>query len=293
MAGKKVTRIDKRKRLEALFERGDYVRFNADANGIPVVNPEPPSEDDMRVWVGPPTPLQREMAVREAQASRARAMLSARGKEGSQDWLTVNGFIQGLSMDALLDYVLDLDDTERVQEARRDVLKEDEWDDFNSLRDSMRQFEEAGSPYDDPEWQGLLERDVAFGDQVTARAAELRAAAREGYSMMPRVEVEKKALDKRIDQTGAAAFMSNYEEWMLFYACRDDEDHSILFFDTVSEMKSQPEMVQEALANRLALFIAESSEAKNSQGAVSGSASSAPSDAAATSEPSTPEASTA
>jgi hypothetical protein len=293
MAGKKLTRIDKRKRLEALFERGDYVRFNADSNGTPVVNPDPPSDEDMRVWVGPPTPLQREMAIREAQASRARAMLAARSKEDSQDWLTVNGFIQSLSWDALLDYVLDLDEADRVQEARRDVLKEDEWDDFNALRDSMRQFDEAGSPYDDPEWQGLITRDTAFGEQVATRADELRAAAREGYSLMPRVEVEKKALDKRIDQTGAAAFMSSYEEWMLFYSCRDDEDHSMLFFDTVAELKSQPEAVQDALANRLALFISETSEAKNSQGAVSGSTSSAPSDAAATSEPSTREASTA
>lgn len=288
MAGKKLTRIDKRKRLEALFEIGDYVRFNRGPDGHPVINPDPPADDDMRIWVGPPSPLQREMAVRNAQASRARAMLDARDKEDSQDWLAVNGFIRGLSQEALLNYVLDLDESERVQEARRDVLREDEWDDFNALRDAMRQFEEAGSPLDDPEWKALLDRDVEFGRQVSERADELRIAAYEGYSLMPRVEVEKKAIDKRIDQAGSAAFMGTYEQNMLYYACRDDEDHGVLFFETIDEMKSIPEVIQDALADRLALFITEAAEAKNSQGAVSGSASSAPSAEPETSEASTP-----
>lgn len=288
MAGRKLTRIDKRKRLSALFELGDYVRFNCDADGKPVVNPDPASDEDMRVWVSPPSPLQREMAIREAQAARARAMLDGRDKEGSQQWLAVHGFIRGLSINALLDYVLELDESERLQEARREVLKDPQWDDFNALRDAMRQYEEAGSPGDDPAWTALLDRDVAFGEQVSDRADELRLAAREGYALMPRAQVETKAIDKRIEQSGSAAFMTTYEEWMLFYACRDDEEHGLLFFDSVDDLKSQPEPVQDALADRLAQFITEAAEAKNSQGAVPGSTSSAPSDAPEMSEASTP-----
>jgi hypothetical protein len=292
-AKSKLTRIEKRKRLEALFDRGEYVRFNRDSNGKAVIDPDPATDSDVKIWVAPPSPLQREMAIREAQATRSRIMLDARGKEDSQDWLTVQNFVQGLSQDALLDYALELDESTRLQQARREVLAEKEWEDFNALRDAMRQFEEAGSPMDDPEWQPLLARDLAFGEQIEARANELRIVDRESMSLMPRGKVEEKALEKRIDQAGSTAFMGAYEEWMLYYACRDDEDHSALFFETLAELKSLPTEVQDALVNQLASFITEATEAKNSQGAESGSTLSAPPVEPETSESSTPEASSA
>lgn len=259
----KLSRIEKRKRLEALFDRGEYVRFNRDEKGRPVVNPEVESETDMQIWVCPPSPLQREMAVREAQAARARVMLEARKNEDSPSWLTIRSFIANLSNDALIQYVLDLDEGDYLSQARRDVLQQKEWDDFNSLRDAMRQYEEAGSPVGDPEWEPLLKRDEEFGSQVTTRADEIRDDAEAGYKHMPRVKVEEKAVDKRVEQAGSAAFVTSYEEWMLFYACRDDDDHSVLYFENKDEVKSLPQPVQQALADQLSDFISEASEAKN------------------------------
>lgn len=259
----KLSRIEKRKRLEALFDRGAYVRFNADENGRPVIDPEVESDTDMKIWVGPPSPLQREMAVREAQAHRARLMIEARRNTDSPSWLTIRSFIVGLSTDDLIDYVLDLDEGEHLTQARRDVLRDKEWEDFNSLRDAMRQYEEAGEPEGDPEWEPLLERDREFGRQVNERADEIRDNALAGYKLMPRDRVEEKAIDKRVEQAGSAAFVNAYEEWMLFYACRDDEDHSVLYFEDKNEIKSLPQAVQDALAEKLAKFITEASEAKN------------------------------
>lgn len=259
----KLSRIEKRKRFEALFDRGGYVRFNRDENGRPVIDPETASEDDMLVWVTPPTPLQREMSVREAQAGRARMMIEARSSTESPSWLTVRGFISGLKTDDLIDYVLDLDEGEYLSQARRDVLQQKEWDDFNALRDAMRQYEEAGSPVGDPEWEPLLERDRSFGEQVSERADEIRDDAKAGYKHMPRAKVEERAVDRRIEQAGSAAFVSEYEEWMLFYSCRDDEDHTVLYFENKDEIKSLPSEVQKALADKLADFITDSSEAKN------------------------------
>jgi hypothetical protein len=62
--------IAKRRKLEELFARGTEVRFNSDG-----VNRGDPKDDDLVVWVTPPSPLQREQAVRDAQADRARLML--------------------------------------------------------------------------------------------------------------------------------------------------------------------------------------------------------------------------
>lgn len=283
----KLTSIQKRKRLQALFERGDYVRFNDEG-----LNSGDDTPDDIRIWVGPPSPLQREMAIREAQGARSRAMLEARSEENSSQYLNARAFLASLDMDALVDYVMDLDDADRYGRARREVLMEKEWDDFNSLRDAMRQYEEAGSPEDDPEWTALLARDKFFADQVQEVFDRLRAGDQEGLLLQPRDTLEKKALEKRVDQAGGTVFMKMYEDWMLFYACRDDEDHTQQFFEDVADLKSMPEQVQEALASRLADFINEAAEAKNSPRAASGSTSSVPSDAPETSAPSGPQAST-
>lgn len=259
----KLSRIEKRRRLEDLFDRGAYITFNRDSDGRPIVNPTVSSDSDMKIWVAPPSPLQREMAVREAQASRARVMIEARKDENSTTWLTIRAFIANLKTDALIEYVLDLDTNEFLSDARRDVLKQPEWEDFNALRDAMRQFEEAGSPEDDEEWKPILSRDIEFGRQVNDRAEEIRSDARDGYKHMPRPKIEEKAIDKRVDQAGSAAFVSAYEEWMLFYAVRDDEDHSTLYFEDRNDVKSLPQPVQQALGDKLNDFIVDASEAKN------------------------------
>lgn len=259
----KNARIEKRKRLESLFDRGGYVRLNVDTEGRPIVEPESHDESDILIWVGPPSPLQREMAIREGQARRARVMLDARDREDSDTWLTIHNFVRGLSMGALVDYVLELDEQEHYSQARRDILQQKEWEDINQLRDAMRQYEEAGSPVGDPEWDKFLARDQELGDQIYKRAMEIRDDARAGYMHMPRGKVEDKALDKRIDQAGSGAFMTTYEEWMLFYACRDDEDHTELYFDDPNDIKKLPTEVHGALAEKLQSFISDGAEAKN------------------------------
>lgn len=279
----KQTNIAKRKRLSALFERGDYVRFNQ--NGVNTGDETP---DDIKVWVGPPSPLQREMAIREAQAVRSRAMLEARNEAQSSQYLNARAFLANLDLDALVDYVIDLDDTDRYTKARREVLLEKEWEDFNALRDTMRQYEEAGSPENDPEWQHFIARDTLFGDQVQEVFERLRDGDREGLLLQSRGNLEKKALEKRIDSSGGTVFMKTYEDWMLFYACRDDEDRSVLFFESVDDMKSMPEEVQEALSESLAQHINEAAEAKNLPRAASGSTPSLPSSVPETSESSGP-----
>lgn len=269
----KLSSIQKRKRLEALYARGDYIRFGPDG----ILKPDAvDTEDTVKIWVGPPSPLQREMSIREATASRNRAVLNARRNDSDSLMVNAAVYVAGLEPQELIDFVLDLDDAERLSRARREVLLLKEWEDFNSLRDAMRQYEEAGSPEDDPEWAPLLERDRQFGEAVDQQYATLREGDGEGLKLMPRPEQEKRAVDKRVDQQGSALFMKTYEDQMLWYACRDDEDHSVLFFDSPSELRSMPEEVQEALSDLLASFINEAAEAKNSQAAGSGSPSSEP-----------------
>lgn len=281
MAGKR--NIDKRRRLAALFETGQEVRFNVSG-----VNSGEPDPEDIVIFVRPPDPLQREMSLREAQASRARALLEARKSTTSDTYVNAAAYISGLSSEALIDYVLEQNEQDRHSQARRDVLARKEWDDFNTLRDAMRKWEEAGYP-DTEEWQPLKEKDLRFGEQVEEKVRELREGAEAGLRLLPREEIERRAMERRVEQSGSAVFMREYEQWMLHYACRDGDDHTELFFESPEDLKSMPQFVQDHLATVLADFISEASEAKNSQGAAPSLDLSVPSEKPETSESSTQE----
>lgn len=287
MVQRKPTRIQKRERMEKLFDNGRMLVFTV-VDGMFVQRPPgDEQEDDMRIWVRPANPLQRGQAIAEAQAAQARVKVAGRDSK-SREWLGIRGFLASLSDEALAAYVVALGEEQRVADARREVLKDEEWKDFNQLRDAMRQYEEAGSPKDDPEWEPLLRRDDEFGEQVLVRADQLRDAATEAAKLMPRDKLEERAFERRLDEAATNAFVDAYGDNLLFYACRDDENHNELFFDDVNDMKRQPDQLQNALRDMMADFITDAAEAKNSQGAALSSTSSVPPDAPEISESSTP-----
>jgi hypothetical protein len=119
-------------------------------------------DDDSLIWVSPPSPLQREMAVREAQASRARAMLEGR-REGAESISTsiARSFLVNLERTLVTDYVLEIDETDRMTRARRDVLAEKEWEDFNSLRDCHAAVRRGWGAPTTTQSGSLLDRDAS------------------------------------------------------------------------------------------------------------------------------------
>lgn len=284
----KMTAIEKRRRLSELFVKGVEVRFNE--NGI---NAGDPTDTDVVIFVTPPSPLQREYAIRDAQAARANTMLNARRNANDHQAAVSKAFISEMNDVDLVEYLVAMGEQERQGEATRQVLGNPEWEDFDTLRDLMREYEEEGSPEGDPKWEALLEKDKRFGDQVGELVQELNQAAREAFRLMNRDTLEDKAFERRLEVVGTQEFVAVYEAAMLFYACRDDEDHNELFFESVNEMRSFPEEMTRHLADTLSEFISQVAEAKNSQRAEPGSESSDPPVKLETFELSTPEAATA
>ena len=279
------TNIQKRRRLEDLFRVGTDVHFNAD--GV-VENEEDYSDDDIVVHVTPPDTLQREQALRDAQAAKHRELLALDDKE-SDAYMEAELLVRDLEPESMKHYIIEQQMSEFRARAIREVLSESEWKDIDSLRDGIRQWEEAGSPEDDEEWKPLLERDRMYGKQVKERLEEIMEGARESLDLLPAGELERRVRKRHTESNSNAIFMSEYENNMTYYACRDDEDHDVLFFDSVEDMRSAPEEVLIGLAGALAQLINDPREAKNSPRAVDGSQQSALSDAPETSELSTPE----
>lgn len=299
--------IKARRRLSDLYKRGVEVRFDGGPGRIapkgegPFVDddgkPIPLKPGEVQMWVQSPSPLQREMAMRDGQASRARALIRAKRDENSEEHLTIMAFLAEMTDETLIDYVLVQNQRERRDEAMREVLAGDEWSEMSSYQDALRQFEEDERSEeeleDDPEYQALMELDAKFGEQVRIRESELVDAERQSLEMRPRGDVERKALEKRAEIVGTQAFMAEYERQMLFYSVRDFDDQGVLFYESARQLAEEPDVVRQTIQDAMVPFISDAAEAKNLQGVVSGSDSSELPNAPETSAPSTPEAATA
>lgn len=296
------TMITARRKLTELYRSGVEVRFGVneagervgrigpfkDEDGVPI----PRAEDEISVWVQAPSPLNREMALRDAQAARAKALVRAKRDEESEEYLTSKAFLVDMTDETLIEYVLLGGQDERQNDAIREILADKEWEDITAYRDALRKFQEDQTPEDDPDYAALLELDKKFSDQVHKRAMELEDAEREVLAMQGRDRTEKKALEKRAEVAGSQAFMHEYEQQMLFYAIRDFEHKSTMFFESPRELADMPDEFKDVIKSAMAPFINDVAEAKNSQGAVSGSESSEPPSKPETSEASTPPAAT-
>lgn len=297
--------IKARRRLSELFKTGVEIRFGGRYGREGAVAPKgegpfldddgkavPLADDEVAMWVQPPSPLHRDQALRNANAAKSRAALAARRDEDSEEHLAALEFIEQMSEETLYDYVLVSDIEERQQDAIREILQDEEWSDITELQESMRIFEEEGRAEDDPEVEAVRERERELQRLVSEREAELREAAYDVLRMRGPEAARKVALEKRGDLLSSRAFMIEYERQMTFFSVRDADDHGVIFFESPTELASQPDEVLALIQEALQPFIKDGSEAKNSPRAESGSDLSAPPSKPETSESSTPEEST-
>ena len=269
-----MARINARKKLSELYAKGCAVRFGPDgpriANGPGRKFPddEPLGEDEVEIWISPPNPYQREMALREAQAKRARALLKVKNDSDSEEQLTSRAFVAEMTLDTIIDYLLLMEQEERTNEAIRQVLGQPEWEDIDAYRDALRQFEEDEDlNEEDPEYVALMERDQQYTDQVGEAERELRLAKRSSFEILSRDDLESRVMERRGDIVGSQVFVTEYEAQMKFYSVRDPDDHNILFYDRPEDLAKEDQLIQTAVYEALQGFITEGNEAKNSQGA--------------------------
>lgn len=268
--------IKARRAISDLYKQGVEVRFGLDPETGkpkgkigPFVNSEgkyKPAEDgEIAVFVRPPSPLQREQAMRDGQARRARALINAKRHEDSEEHLTIMAFLADMSDETLVDYLLVQEQNDRYQEAMREVLSNDEWSNMTELQDALRQFEEMDDEelVGNEEYLALMELDEKFTEQVRARLHELTDAQRDAMRMMRRETLERRALDKRSEMVGSQAFITEYQLQMEYYSVRDAEDHNQLFFSNAREFAEQHDDFRETIAEALQPFIGDSAEAKN------------------------------
>jgi len=286
--------IQARRKLSELYSKGVEVRFGPDGVKVgqiiggrknpalsfvdPDGNPTPPDDDEVSIWVQPPSPIQRDMILRAAGSAQARALLRHQRDKDSEEYLTSQAFLAQMSIDTLIDYLVTMEGEQYRVEAIRDVLGRDEWKDIDTLRDALTHFEELGDDLDedDPEYVAVMERDFQYGEQVAERQETITDAARQSYRLMSREELERKGLDRRKELVTSKAFMKEYEDQTGYYSCRDVDNHGDLFFESITEWRETDDTIKDAIKQAMTLFIQDGTEAKNSPRAASGSPQSTP-----------------
>jgi hypothetical protein len=302
----RTTNIQRRRRLKELYAREKKVYFGQDGaivvdsrgkvtavydrieGEVDVTEAHAPGVDDIVMVVVPPNPLQREQALREGNAARSDMLLKLRKDSSSQESIVSRAWVSEMDLETLIDYVLMYKEDDRKQAANRIVLAQPEWKDITALQDRIRQWDEAGNP-DTEEWQGIIDRDTEFGLQIATEINRIRESDRMGLGMIPRAELEERAVERRNEWMASQEFVKVYEREMLLCSIRDPDDTNELFFESVTDLMSESEFVADVCAEVLKSFITDSTEAKNSSGAALSSESSVSPAAPETTEPSTPE----
>ena len=284
--------IKKRRRLSALYDKGTEVRVGGrygskghvarlTTDEEPEDTPdylrsaaghflEPIDESDesteISMWIQPPSPLNREEALRLANAARARANLLAKTDEDSEEYLSAMEFLSTMSDETLYEYVLLSETEDRRQDALREVLADEEWADITDLQESMRVFAEEEETYgeDHPEVVAVRERELELSRQVAERELELRDAAYEALKLGGPERARKQALEKRSEIGASQAFMREYERQMQYFAVRDSEEHArTYFFESPADLADQAQEIRDLVMRALSMFITDGAEAKN------------------------------
>lgn len=280
--------IKLRRKLSDLYKRGVEVRFGPDGPKIGPFDNKCPS-DSVAIYVAVPSPLQREQAVRDSRAKAAAVKSAAKKDALSPEGQIARSIADDMDNATLIEYLLMLSEGERDRDAERDVLGYEEWSDITELQDALRLVDEGQIEEGTDEYEALMERDRKYGEDLSKRRVELADAAREALELLPRVELERRALEQQAELISSEAFVKEYTRLMIFYSARDPEDHDVLFFESVTELANQDEQVQGTLEEALSEFLREESEAKNAPGAEDGSQPSMPPSEPETSEASTPQ----
>lgn len=123
------------------------------------------------------------------------------------------------------------------------------------------------SPMTDEELVKLRELEKNFEDLVEDRLNDLMAAEKTSYKGVTLKNLREKLVRKLIENESTMHWYANYQKRMLFYACRDPEDHTKFYFRHLDDIDVLPGVIlirlqaeldqlssgQEALKNSLSL----------------------------------------
>lgn len=259
MAAKKVA---KRPHLKDLFRTGKLISIAGTL--------EDGTAAESEIWIQKPQAWQNDEASTMARAKQARRRAKFRNPE-ADEYQVFSGNVDELSKEEVLVELLRIENQKLHQQAYQEVLHDSDnpdkpkWgeggQDYVDLLEAVQQryneIREHNAGIDDTELGIKLETDeelIRLNAQMDEFQAEVKAKLdvllRAQETSLKKLSVEvlrKKLLDKLIDMDVNLHYYQEYRMQMLFYACRDPDDHSQPYFEEIGEIWELPELVRSKL----------------------------------------------
>lgn len=249
---KAVPERTKRPHLRDLFQAGELLTIEAGGQTF-------------EVWVRNPPVDDHDEAIRKAGAKSARLRAAFKDQE-SDDALSLQSDLDQLeTRQNLEEFILSGEDADLREQAYNDVLFGEwgsNWSDEEkngqpglaylhtleglfTRKDELREKGvEPREIEEDPEVVRLQAAYDAFQGEVDERLGALRQAFKAKFQNEDEVALRKEAEKRLVDLLSRSAWVDEYMRWMLYFSCRDPDNHRQLYFNSPAEIGDLPQGIQ-------------------------------------------------
>lgn len=268
------------KRLEDLYVLGVDFEID-DGSGEPV-----------RVWIQKPDPVQHDAIILAAASQQAVVMSSERTQDN--EWLGALAEVVMIDRQLLIDELVYLKEAERRPAAASRVAFDEERDwkvlksgtdqttwTYNYLEGLQTAWEESlKARFEQNPEDSEAKRVKGELDRFEAEVAEELMSEINPH----RRDMENQSLEflqdevtrQRLKMHALMKWHREHTDQTLFYAVREPDDHSKMYFDSIDQTRRVAREVKNALMGRYNEITMDSVQGKGSPGAAGSSASSAP-----------------
>lgn len=142
----------------------------------------------------------------------------------------------------------------------------DRWEEISLYNSQMvkAESEERILPEEDEQLQELLAQQEKFGDQVNVRVAELVAEEMEKHVNKPDAQLRNEIVKESIEVESRVYWYETHQIRMLYYSCRNPDDHDKFYFDVADDVLNLPSHIRQDLYNAYDELERGSEDVKNS-----------------------------
>lgn len=242
--------------LTELFVHGQDVTISVYANG---------QNYEIDVWMQRPSPVHRDKAQKKARARRAatKAMMLS-----GEEQLAVEQEIEEMDKSEIVDSLVEFDANDMSERAQNDILYDkdvgSDWsgegndytalleahgDRMNELLEFNEALEEGQEDQaivasEDEELLRIMDLIEKFEKEKAERLVEIKDLSKEKYMRRKESELRKEFKKRWTDIEAGLAYYQEYRVWMLYYAIRNEGNHSEFYFENSDDVLELPQMVQ-------------------------------------------------
>lgn len=254
----------KRRRLSDLYVVGRPVEVGKDT-------PEP-----VEIWLQKINPVQNDEALRRANAARTKAKTFGKDKD-SDEYLDALASVEDFaSREILVELAIAEELRQRRSRIEAEVAAEDEWATDEYLQGIVDAWEGTdgviglkerwAEDHDDPEAARVKGEIDRFDEKVKELVEAEHESLKRDFDATPDDVILDRAVQRVLEQRATSAFIFEYENWQLYFAIRDPENHKDLYFETVEEVKALEEQTKEEILAHYRELAVEVTEGKDSPG---------------------------